>query len=1055
MLLTLRKPQTWPYAAGSTGRPRGALPLGSRSILVFEAVGEARDAYNNRVSKAIIGYLNANAHQLRTSGRVILLSFFMMGRSPEKTKPMVMFVSEDETARTEAFSMINKSGIMKEFPGFEIGHMDLKAESEHLQVLGSESSDSIDCASTPKTGSENERPEVFARIQGLIAGTRLQVSLRNGNEETLSHAVAGGVIHHEGNYYLHTVGHFLSRTDTIDAEPPDIVASSTAKDTSLPRGPIGWDATGLSDFDDSGDDEVEDELVQATSRGSATPESNASEPCSVDSGQTSPQNLDKIDEDIFSAELALKLEELTTDLSIDKHLNHVAVGEGVVRVGRVAMLDKRLDSALIELDTGGIHTSEVDLGGINTVPLSEFSDSASPPPTTDCPIKVLTPEGGTIGGALSATCSFIRMPHSGTFEVAHVAKLARPLAPGDCGTWVRDATTDKVLGYVVAGSPTTGLTVLLPAKNIADTFSTKKLEDNGSFTRPSLSRAASTTESVTTCSQSRQRRIAKDHPHLKDKTATCSLEVDEPRPENSNCSRRQQDVKPLLAITISVAAFFLILNSLAILTLLFSASEPTFAIGVLAEIYSRVPWQGHLSTISGFFSDASTLIVCMALPPIFLAAFTTREAASEMMDCEWYDLTPNDASSSTAWVMGIAQLLITHSSASGVLSRVWRAVFRLFFLHGIPGILAGAGLACYLAFSAAAAVKDLMASRCDMRRLNNRPSWAAPKSGGDKNYFEHIFQGGWRMLPNLFFGIMFLVFGNLSGNALQFGIYTSSLVDETGGSRLMTTTYAVIALTIGAMLNWSSRHVARLPSKLERAMGSLKMVIILGMVIALLMTSLPQLTSVHLVRSWAKFAVALSFLANVSTETNNVTSFKKEIAKEGVLPYSLFFTHETATRPLRGPFRGSAPATPSMVLAIFSWAFNVLLVLFVGAISTEKRLSYSFQTQILSSLMEALLKVLLSGGLSWLLKGRKRNNEHRGLSLRICGVLAGSMSSFGGSLDRVILEQKGHYRIQRRRVAYVEALDDEGPVQTAEFVDVQKVHENLGEGELDGQLGAS
>lgn len=183
---------------------------------------------------------------------------------------MVMIMSDDEKARTEAFRLISKSGIMKEFPGFEIGYMALEDESQNLMVPGSESSDfeqSI-LVSTGDTVVGDELPDVFASKEGPIVGARLQARFGKGNER-LSHAVAGGIVHYKGRYYIYTVSYFLL---------PHDVAGETISNT---QG--SWDATGLSDSEGDSDDEEGDDLVQATSRGSATPESNLSDSYSFDS----------------------------------------------------------------------------------------------------------------------------------------------------------------------------------------------------------------------------------------------------------------------------------------------------------------------------------------------------------------------------------------------------------------------------------------------------------------------------------------------------------------------------------------------------------------------------------------------------------------------------------------------------------------------------------------------------------------------------------------------------------------------------------------------------
>ncbi|KAK0752742.1 hypothetical protein B0T18DRAFT_384927 [Schizothecium vesticola] len=51
----------------------------------------------------------------------------------------------------------------------------------------------------------------------------------------------------------------------------------------------------------------------------------------------------------------------------------------------------------------------------------------------------------------------------------------------------------------------------------------------------------------------------------------------------------------------------------------------------------------------------------------------------------------------------------------------------------------------------------------------------APRSGGDKNYLEYIYKRA-RLLANCVFGISFILFGNLAGNTIQFGVYIQSVI---------------------------------------------------------------------------------------------------------------------------------------------------------------------------------------------------------------------------------------------------------------------------------------
>jgi hypothetical protein len=129
-----------PYASNSTGQLRGTLRLGTqvRRVQVYEAVGEARAIFIDTLNRAIRDYLCDNYDMLQDSASFLVFSLFMVGKSPDRTKPIVMLVSDDKQVRTQAFRMIKDSAIMKDFPGFALGHMELSAEYGNLRSLGSQ-----------------------------------------------------------------------------------------------------------------------------------------------------------------------------------------------------------------------------------------------------------------------------------------------------------------------------------------------------------------------------------------------------------------------------------------------------------------------------------------------------------------------------------------------------------------------------------------------------------------------------------------------------------------------------------------------------------------------------------------------------------------------------------------------------------------------------------------------------------------------------------------------------------------------------------------------------
>lgn len=517
MSLSLRKPKTWPYAASSTGRHRGSLPFrafGLR-VQVYEAVGEARTIFVEQLSGTVIAYINQNATKIQISGSYVDLSLFMMGKAPDRTKPMVMIVSEDKDARLEAFRLVKDSGIMENYPGFDLGHMPLKAEFENLQPLGGAASPGFS-PDTLTTAPIMENypgfnlghmplrtelgdlhpfggPESFGFSREMLATTpnqmghdvftassgssmfwrRLYVFGRGNDQGTARLATSGGVVHASGRFYLHTVQH-------VFASPPPTPRKSFPETEYSPDDE--WDATGMDDFDDDEDDD-DDSLAAITSRGSQTPpwlRSYTSETEPADSPFFEHQSRHTE----FAAGLSNKLERLggngedagesltssprATDYDSVPQPHETLVisrnDKNMTKIGEPVLISEQFDSVLIPIDLDlakklGISISDM---GRDALPLEDFDHHIETSPR-DTAIQTTTSNAGLVRGSLSGSPSFVRLPNTTVFQEVYLAKMETPLVSGDCGSWIRNAATGKIFGHVVGGSPTTGLAIIMPA----------------------------------------------------------------------------------------------------------------------------------------------------------------------------------------------------------------------------------------------------------------------------------------------------------------------------------------------------------------------------------------------------------------------------------------------------------------------------------------------------------------------------------------------------------------------------------------------------------------
>ncbi|KAK0619663.1 amino acid permease-domain-containing protein, partial [Immersiella caudata] len=87
---------------------------------------------------------------------------------------------------------------------------------------------------------------------------------------------------------------------------------------------------------------------------------------------------------------------------------------------------------------------------------------------------------------------------------------------------------------------------------------------------------------------------------------------------------------------------------------------------------------------------------------------------------------------------------------------------------------------------------------------------SAPRNGGDKNYLEYVYKRP-RDLMKCIFGITFIIWGNLAGNALQLGVFMQRAIHPSCGeadeciNRGYAVAWGVAVLTVCALLNIATR----------------------------------------------------------------------------------------------------------------------------------------------------------------------------------------------------------------------------------------------------------
>ncbi|KAK7983277.1 kinesin-domain-containing protein [Apiospora arundinis] len=269
--------KAWLYSESSTGRYLGSLRVSPvRRMDFWEAMGVARREFTEVIQPKLISYLRENSTEISTSTCMLNLSLFMMGKSSLKTKPTVMFVSEDKKVRKEALNLAKKSDILLEYPGFALGECKLIAEFAGQRQIG----DHSDKLASP-SGDTDDPLELFTDSTSCSAGARICA-----DQPDRVSTIGGLLIHGEAILGL-TVGHILHSESTTD-----LAESEDSEDD--------CEFIGLDELDENTEDDEERgiEFVDSTSQASGSP---VALPPSCNSDTASVSSSDFDDDDVDSS----------------------------------------------------------------------------------------------------------------------------------------------------------------------------------------------------------------------------------------------------------------------------------------------------------------------------------------------------------------------------------------------------------------------------------------------------------------------------------------------------------------------------------------------------------------------------------------------------------------------------------------------------------------------------------------------------------------------------------------------------------------------------------
>lgn len=385
---------------------------------------------------------------------------FMIGKTPERSKPYIMFHCRKKEPREKAMEAIKSGQLLKEHPGLEVGHWRYPPDAPNLQAsMQDDPQDGPHSGSRPLFSTKNyqlfrindpeaERqagPPAEKRSQPRPLGLLAQIRRRNLPDAERA-ATAALSISHAGQRYLVTTAHVFI---PLDEEVEQSEAGGTDDDDD------DWVLSGSQGLEPGVDlptiKEIEEErLVSTTSYAVRAPPLDAPASFWAD-----------MDPDEFSKDLSTESgpHQDETMPSPGYVLPQFGI-EGPVDKTRgtfdyCALVNTSLDYALLGVSPGLTHHFQ-----------ELRSDTVL---SIDAPtIEVVTTDqrGVSKGGILENRPTYMRLPYGDSFEAVYPVRLAEPPQKGDSGAAVVEGVSGKILGHIVVASLEASTVYIIPATKI-------------------------------------------------------------------------------------------------------------------------------------------------------------------------------------------------------------------------------------------------------------------------------------------------------------------------------------------------------------------------------------------------------------------------------------------------------------------------------------------------------------------------------------------------------------------------------------------------------------
>jgi hypothetical protein len=461
-------PSTWPNPEQSVGELVGSKKgrMGIHTNSCWRLKSQVEEPFKSILEQ--VGQELDQKDHFAPSSAPLGYDIFMIGKTPQQSKPYIMFYCRRKEPRERAIHAIKSGELLKEHPGLEVGHWRSPPDAPNVQPLTQDDprlgpaplfstqsyqltrTDTEEGAEGPSNDSLRSKP------LGLL------VQLRGRNLSDMERlATAALSFRHAGQLYLLTTAHAFT--------PPDEVAPES----------------GTEDADDDDDEWVlsetqelpleddflaghvldrEERLVATTSCGSLTPPADLSadswtdmdlDRSSAGLGTEPRPDEDKVSPPTLFAPPPSRQEEPTGKSQRDQNSSGT--------FNHCALVNTSLDYALLAVSPGLAHHFR-DLGTDTVLDIGASSTE----------VATMNQAGMLKFGVLENRPTNIRLPYGESFELVFPVRLRGVPEKGDSGAAVFERTSGKILGHIVVASLEASTVYIIPATRVLADIQARK-----------------------------------------------------------------------------------------------------------------------------------------------------------------------------------------------------------------------------------------------------------------------------------------------------------------------------------------------------------------------------------------------------------------------------------------------------------------------------------------------------------------------------------------------------------------------------------------------------